>query len=95
MLPQLSLDGIGLVIDGHVVISDIRLLDWKYQYNQQLDNRFLEDTSKPVVAFNIHEKTICLNILGDNERRSLLLRLTMTPAAINEAKEDTYNFIVQ
>jgi hypothetical protein len=82
-------------MDGQAVIHDIRMLDWKFKDVQQLDHRFLEDSQKPIVAFNIHEKSINMNIVGDNERRSLLLRMSMTPEIINEANENTQEFIVQ
>jgi len=47
------------------------------------------------VAFNIHDRTICVSIDGDCDRRGLLLRFSLTAALINEAKEEAHDFILQ
>ena len=47
------------------------------------------------VAFNIQDRTICVSIEGDCERRGLVLRFDLTPELVNEAKEQAHDFILQ
>ena len=47
------------------------------------------------LTFNVQDRTICLSIEGDCERRGLTMRFTLTPELINEAKEEAHDFILQ
>ena len=47
------------------------------------------------MAFNIQDRTICVSIEGDSERRGLNLRFTLNQELINEAKEEAHEFILQ
>ena len=82
-----------LCIDGQEVISDIRLLDWKYI--MEVEGREAVTHSQNPVAFNIQDRTICVFIEGDCERRGLALRFQLTQEVIDEAKEEAHDFILQ
>ena len=47
------------------------------------------------VAFNIQDRTICVAIDGDSERRGLNVRFGLSNELINEAKEEAHDFILQ
>ena len=57
--------------------------------------RALENQGVPAVAFNIQDRTICVSIEGDCERRGLIMRFNLSPELINEAKEEAHDFILQ
>lgn len=70
VLPQLELEAIALCLDGNEVIRDIRLLDWKYIMEDEIIQGNAIENQGPV-AFNIQDRTICVSIEGDCERRGL------------------------
>lgn len=94
VLPQLELKAISLCLDGREVIRDIRLLDWKYILEDEMAAGDPIDRQGPV-AFNIQERTICVSIEGDCERRGLTLRFNLSHELVNEAKEEAHDFILQ
>ena len=47
------------------------------------------------MAFNVQDRTICVSIEGDCDRRGLLLKFNLTQELINEAKEEAHDFILQ
>jgi len=80
-------------MDGREAIKDIRLLDWRYIMDQNSNGNYLEKHSP--VAFNIQDRTICVFIEGDCERRGLSMQFSLTPEVINEAKQEAHDFILQ
>ena len=93
VLPQLELQAISLCLDGREAIRDIRLLDWRYIMEDENPGAGID--KRGPVTFNVQDRTICLSIEGDCERRGLTMRFTLTPELINEAKEEAHDFILQ
>ena len=93
VLPQLELTTVSLWMDGREAIHDIRLLDWRY-IAEDVNNQRMTEKHLPV-AFNIQDRTICVFLEGDCERRGLSLRFNLTQEVIEEAKEEAHDFILQ
>ena len=94
ILPQLDLQAVALCLDGREVIPDIRLLDWRYLVEESPSaNRVFKKESP--VAFNVQDRSICVAIDGDSDRRGLLLRFGLSLEVINEAREETHDFIMK
>ena len=70
------------------------MLDWRYIMQDENSGGVMMNREVPV-AFNIQDRTICVSIDGDCERRGLVLRFNLTPELINEAKEEAHDFILQ
>ena len=92
VLPQLELAAISLWMDGREAINDIRLLDWRYILDESKIRPHMEKHSP--VAFNVQDRTICVYLEGDCERRGLSLRFNLTQEVIDEAKEEAHDFIL-
>ena len=95
ILPQLSMQAVALCLDGQEVIRDIRLLDYRYVSDNEEQQPFDYSRDQGPVAFNIHDRTICVFLDGDCQRRTLALRFSLGQDVIEEAKEDSHEFILQ
>ena len=84
-------------MDGREAIHDIRLLDWRYiaedmATRQNQNNTVVEHLP---IAFNIQDRTICVFLEGDCERRGISLKFNLSQEVIEEAKEEAHDFILQ